>query len=162
MLKLPLHDRAAGPLNGDVSVSEDPNDLVTVYKAENSTEAHLVKNLLADEGIEAAVAEEHEQITLNITPTEILVRRSDEARARIVIEEYDEEQERRANRPDWKCPACGATVHRRVRRMRCLRRDAPGQRRSRLKTSKNRYFGGWSSAKARWPASSSRTIRSTS
>lgn len=89
---------------------EDPNDLVSVYQAENVTEAHLVKNLLADEGIEAAVAEENDAITLSITPPDILVRRRDEAKARVIIEEYDAEQVRRADRPDWTCPACGVTV----------------------------------------------------
>ncbi len=88
----------------------DPDELVTIYKAENVTEAHLVKNLLVDEGIDAVVTEENEPFSLTITPTEVLVRRADEARARAVIEVYDAEQERRAERPDWTCPACGAHV----------------------------------------------------
>ncbi len=88
----------------------DPDELVTIYEAENATEAHLVKNLLADEEIQAVVADENEPFSLTITPTEVLVRRADESRARAVIEVYDAEQERRAERPDWTCPACGATV----------------------------------------------------
>jgi rubrerythrin len=91
-------------------VSSDPDDLITVYEAENVTEAYLVKNVLVDEGIEAVVAGEHEPFSINITPTEVLVKRKDEQRARKIIAEYDAEQERRADRPDWVCPACGATV----------------------------------------------------
>lgn len=89
---------------------DDPNDLVVVYKTPNVTEAHLVKNLLIDEGIKATVGEEHEFFSLPITPSDVLVRRADEARAKPIIESYDDEQIRRAERPDWKCPACGATV----------------------------------------------------
>ena len=88
----------------------DPDDLITVYQGENVTEAHLVKNLLLDEGIDASVAEENEPLALAITPSEVLVRRRDEARARAIIEEYDAEQIRRADRPDWTCPKCGVVV----------------------------------------------------
>jgi putative signal transducing protein len=88
----------------------DPNELISVYQAENSTEAHLVKNLLLDEGIDATVSEANEVITLSIVPAHVLVRRADEDRARAVVAEYDAEQERRADRPDWKCPACGVDV----------------------------------------------------
>lgn len=88
----------------------DPDDLITIYEAENSTEAHLVKNILLDEGIDARVSGDHNPIGLAITEPEVLVHRKDEARAREVVDRYDEEQERRAARPDWTCPACGATV----------------------------------------------------
>lgn len=88
----------------------DPDEVIPVYEAENVTEAHLVRDLLVDEGIDAMVSEENVPLGLPITPTHVLVRREDEARARAVIERYDAEQERRAARPDWVCPACGATV----------------------------------------------------
>jgi hypothetical protein len=87
-----------------------PDDLISVYQAANVTEAHFVKNLLTDEGISASVSEENEPLPLSITPPDVLVFRRDEARARKIIEKYDAEQERRADRPDWKCPQCGATV----------------------------------------------------
>jgi hypothetical protein len=87
-----------------------PDELVPIYEGANVTEAHLVKNLLLDEGIEAMVSEEGEPLALPITPSHVLVFRRDEARARVVIDKYDEEQERRAARPDWICPKCGATV----------------------------------------------------
>jgi hypothetical protein len=89
---------------------DDPDALISVYQGENVTEAHLVKNLLLDEGIDAVVADENEPFSLPITPSDVLVRRSDEARARAVVETYDAEQIRRADRPDWKCAGCGATV----------------------------------------------------
>ena len=88
----------------------DPHDVVSIYQAENVTEAHLVKNLLLDEGIEAKVASEFEPFSLPITPTEVVVKREDEARARAIVDAYDDEQERRAMRPDWVCPACEANV----------------------------------------------------
>jgi hypothetical protein len=88
----------------------DPDELISVYQAANVTEAHFVKNMLIDEGINASVSEENEPIPLPITPSDVLVFRRDEARAREVIDRYDADQERRAARADWKCPACGATV----------------------------------------------------
>jgi rubrerythrin len=89
----------------------DPQDLVSVYRASNVTEAHLVKNLLLEEGIEAQVAEENEPLAgLPITESEVLVREADEARARAIVDEYDRSQVARAERADWTCPKCGATV----------------------------------------------------
>jgi hypothetical protein len=88
----------------------DPDELIVIYKTTDVTEAHLVKNLLVDEGIKATVGEEHQPLILPITPTDVLVRRADEARAREIVDEYDAEQIRRAERPDWQCPKCNATV----------------------------------------------------
>ncbi len=90
---------------------DQPDDLIRVYEAANVTEAHFVKNLLADAGIKASVAEENEPLAaLPITPSDVLIFRRDEAQARAIIDEYDAEQERRADRPDWKCAKCGANV----------------------------------------------------
>ncbi len=88
----------------------EPDDLISVYQAANVPEAHFVKNMLADEGIAASVSEENEPLPLPITPPDVLVFRRDEARARAIIDKYDAEQERRADRPDWKCAKCGADV----------------------------------------------------
>ena len=88
----------------------DLDELFAVYEAANVTEAHFVKNLLLDEGIKASVSEEDQPLPLPITPTSVLIFRRDEERARAVIDKYDEQQEARADRPDWKCPKCGATV----------------------------------------------------
>lgn len=89
----------------------DPKEPVSVYQGENVTEAHLVMNLLLDEGIEAFVSEENEPLAgLSIAAPDVLVRREDEVRARAIIERYENQQLQRAARPDWKCTTCGATV----------------------------------------------------
>ena len=88
----------------------EPDDLIRVYEAANVTEAHFVKNLLADAGIKASVAEENEPLaSLPITPSDVLIFRRDEAQARAIIDEYDAEQERPADRPDWKCASAAPT-----------------------------------------------------
>ena len=89
----------------------DPKELISVYKGENVTEAHLVMNLLLEQGIEAFVSEENEPFAgLSIVAPDVLVSRADEIQARSIIERYDNQQIQRATRPDWKCPACGAKV----------------------------------------------------
>lgn len=94
---------------GERDVS-DGDDLISVYSAANAVEAYLVKNLLFDEGIQASVSEENEPFPLPITPSEVLVRRGDEAQARALVERYSAEQLERADRPDWTCPGCSAHV----------------------------------------------------
>jgi len=85
----------------------DPNDLVSIYKAANVTEAHLVKNLMLNEGIDACVSEENEPFAgLSITAPDVLVRRSDFTKAESIIEQYEERQVARMEGPAWKCPAC--------------------------------------------------------
>ncbi|MGD9719804.1 MAG: DUF2007 domain-containing protein [Pirellulales bacterium] len=88
---------------------KDSDELFPIYEAGSVIEAHFVKNLLLDEGIEASVTEEDAPLP-PITPTHVLIFRRDEARARAIIDKYDDEQERRATRPDWKCPRCNADV----------------------------------------------------
>jgi len=80
-------------------MSHDPKELVSVYKAANPTEAHLVMNLLLDEGIEAFVSEENEPLAgLTIAAPDVLVARESEVKARQIIDEYDDKQiERAAN-----------------------------------------------------------------
>ena len=92
-------------------MSADPKDLVRIYEATNAAEAHLVKILLADEGIEASVCEENEPLAgLGLATIEVLVARADEQRARAVTGQYDAQQRARAERPDWVCPECEVTV----------------------------------------------------
>lgn len=79
----------------------DPKDLVSVYKWANVTEAHLVMNLLLDEGIDANVSEENEPLAgLSLAAPDILVRREDEARARAIIDNYDDRQIERAEKDE--------------------------------------------------------------
>lgn len=90
---------------------DDPEELVSVYRANEVAEAHLVKNLLLDENIDAQVSEENEPFAgLNIVPADVLVRRRDLPRAEAIVQRYDEKKIERAERPDWKCPNCQATV----------------------------------------------------
>lgn len=87
----------------------DPEDLVSIYRAANVTEAHLVKNLILDEGIDAVVSEENEPLAgLSITSPEVLVHQRDFQRAEQIIEQYEERQVARMEGPQWKCPACGS------------------------------------------------------
>ena len=69
----------------------DPQDLVSIYRAANSIEANLFKNLLADEGIEAVVTEQNEPLAgLEITPPDVLVRSADVERATAFVTVYEE------------------------------------------------------------------------
>jgi hypothetical protein len=92
-------------------MTEDPDELISIYRAAEVPEAYLVKNLLGDAGIEAQVTEPNEPLAgLPIVPADVLVRRRDLAQAEAFVREYDETKMERAERPDWKCPACNATV----------------------------------------------------
>jgi Putative prokaryotic signal transducing protein len=89
----------------------DPQDLVSVYQAANSTEAFLVHNMLVEEGIAAEVSEANEPLAgTAIDPPVVWVKAADEARARVIIDEYEREEQERAKRPDWVCPKCKAKV----------------------------------------------------
>jgi hypothetical protein len=86
----------------------DPEDLVSIYRAGNVTEAYLIKNLMADEGIEAQVTEENEPLAgLSITPPDVLVHRRDQQRAEQFVADYEERLIERVERPQWKCSLCG-------------------------------------------------------
>jgi rubrerythrin len=86
----------------------DPEALVSVYQAANVIEAHLVKNLLLGEGIQATVSEENESFAgLNLAAPDVLVHQRDFAQAESVIEEYNERKIERVEGPQWKCQACG-------------------------------------------------------
>ncbi|HEX4145621.1 MAG TPA: DUF2007 domain-containing protein [Pirellulales bacterium] len=90
---------------------QDPQDLVSVYQAANTTEAYIVHNLLVDAGIAAEVSEENEPLAgLQIDPPNVFVKQADEARARAIVDEYEKDEEERAARPDWVCPKCQAKV----------------------------------------------------
>lgn len=90
---------------------DDPDELVSVYRAAEAPEAFLVKNLLLDEEIEAEVSEANEPFAgLSIVPADVLVRRRDLPRAEAIVRRYDEKKIQRAERPEWKCPNCGAEV----------------------------------------------------
>ncbi|MBI2826874.1 MAG: DUF2007 domain-containing protein [Planctomycetia bacterium] len=89
----------------------DKNDLVSVYQAANAIEATVLKNLLEESGIPAAVSEPIEPFAgSGIDPPDVMVRRADEVRAREILSQYDQERSSKQTAPDWKCPHCGAMV----------------------------------------------------
>lgn len=64
----------------------DNQDLVCVYTATNPAMAELMRNVLEEEGIQAAVADTHQPFPgLPIAPSEVLVQRSSEVAARAII-----------------------------------------------------------------------------
>ncbi len=87
----------------------DPEDLVSIYKAANVTEAHLVKNIMLQSGIEARVTEEYDPLAgLNIGAPDVLVHCRDFKQAESIIDQYEERQIARLQGPEWKCEGCGA------------------------------------------------------
>ena len=90
---------------------DDPQDLISIYRATSPVEAYLVRDLLMDENIDAQVSEANEPLAgLSIAAADVLVRRGDLPRAQALVEEYDRKKIERADRPEWKCSKCGATV----------------------------------------------------
>ncbi len=98
---------------------EDPDaDIVEAYLAADITEAHFLRDLLEEQGIKARVVGD----TLTgmipageVTAPRVWVFRSDEIRARELLDEY--ERVHRRPHPDeapsaetWKCPTCGEEV----------------------------------------------------
>lgn len=68
---------------------ERPDDVVSVYRAANVTEAHLVKNLLLDAGIDAHVSEENEPFAgVAVVPPDVLVLRKNLIEAEEIVREY--------------------------------------------------------------------------
>ena len=95
------------------------SDVVEVYSAANLPEAHQVKNLLQDEGIQARVVGEALQTGAGELPIgwttapRLWVAQADCERARQIIDEW--EQERQAGKPipsspPWVCPHCDEEV----------------------------------------------------
>ena len=81
---------------------KDPLELVKIYEAANSIEANLVKNLLAEEGVEAVVAEENDPLSglsIDFSP-DVMVRAADEERARAFIDNYEEKLIEEAEKED--------------------------------------------------------------
>ena len=110
----------------------DPQDLVSVYQATNVTEAHLVKNMLFDEGIESSVSEQNEPLAgLPIAQCDVLVRVADEQHALQIVASYEQSLiERRTTGLDLR--EMQGNRNRSIRRVRQLRRNAAGARRGRI------------------------------
>lgn len=89
----------------------DQQDLISVYQANNPTQAYFVKNLIEAQGIEAAVSEVNEPLAgLPITAIDVLVKEADRAAAEAIVEAYDDDVANRHERPNWVCSTCGEKV----------------------------------------------------
>lgn len=72
---------------------DDPENLISVYRARNVTEAHFVKNLLLADEIDAVVSEENEPFAgVEVVPPDVLVRRKDRERAVAIVRQFEEHQ----------------------------------------------------------------------
>lgn len=96
----------------------DP-EVVEVYSAANPVEAHAIRNLLEQAGIEARVVGDiirmagGELPLGQVTAPRIWVREADVGRAREIVRQY--EALRRSGAPEddatpWTCPQCGEEV----------------------------------------------------
>ncbi len=92
-------------------MSNEHVEVVSAFKALNVTEAHFVKDLLLQQGIDATVTDEHEPLAgLSIVPPDVMVRAEDEPRAREIIADYLRHRDPKQLAPDWTCPGCGEQV----------------------------------------------------
>ncbi len=92
-------------------MANDHGEVVSAFKAQNVTEAHFVKDLFLQEGIEATVTDENEPLAgLSIVPPDVMVRAEDEARAREIVADYLRRREPKDIAPDWTCPNCKEQV----------------------------------------------------
>lgn len=89
----------------------DPADLISVYQANNPTEAYFVKNLLESRGVEAVVSEVNEPLAgLPIVAVDVLIKQADLPQAEAIVEEFNQDLAKRHDGPNWTCPACGEKV----------------------------------------------------
>jgi hypothetical protein len=81
--------------------------VVSAFKAQNLTEAHFVKDLLLQEGIDATVTDENEPLAgLPIVPPDVMVRLEDEPNARKIVADFLRGRKATDAAPDWTCPNC--------------------------------------------------------
>jgi len=79
----------------------DQDRLAEVYVAENSLEAHFLKNLLEDSGIDVEVVGEGLAVPLGeTTQPRLWVRREDAEKAQTLIAEWEEQRRNRRERED--------------------------------------------------------------
>jgi rubrerythrin len=86
-------------------------NLVSAYAAMNAAEAHLLKNLLDDDGVTARVTEENDPFAnLPCASCHVLVAEHDLSHARDVITRFQDNLIARGEGPDWMCEDCGSIV----------------------------------------------------
>ena len=68
--------------------NEKNQKLVTIYEAPDAARAELIRQILANEGIEAQVTGEHQGglVGLNIMKIEVVILESDVKAAKVIIE----------------------------------------------------------------------------
>jgi rubrerythrin len=95
------------------------DDVVEVYIAADTPEAHFLRNMLIDAGINAEVLGGMISSSLGLpagveSAPSVVVHKADEARAREILTEWEMERRRphpeEEPRPAWKCPNCGELV----------------------------------------------------
>lgn len=92
-------------------MTNDPEDLVAVYRGTNVAEAHLVRNLLLEQGIDAFVSQQSAAFGgLPFEAPDLFVHRRDQSQAADIVARYQQSQLERSERPDWTCPSCGVSV----------------------------------------------------
>jgi len=84
---------------------------VRVYKAAHAIEAHLLRGLLEQAGIEVFIVGEHQNRAYgafsHLFAIEIRVPAADEAAARAVVERYEANASKTSDAPGWTCASCG-------------------------------------------------------
>lgn len=72
----------------------DPEELVTIYKAANAAQAHIIRNALESEGIACQVAETNEPLAgLNIVEPDVMVKARDQAQAEQIIADWEAQRD---------------------------------------------------------------------
>lgn len=84
---------------------------VRVYKAGHAIEAHLLRGLLEQAGIEVHLVGEHQNRAYgafsHLFAIEIRVPARDEAEARAIVERFEVDSAETAAEPGWNCASCG-------------------------------------------------------
>lgn len=92
-------------------------DVVEVYVTARPYQAHFLRNMLADTGIEARVLGEYLNMVdppANLQSGAIWVRRQDAEMARQILTEWEQAQAQphseKESAASWRCSSCGETV----------------------------------------------------
>lgn len=90
------------------NLTADPFTWITIYRAENSLEANIIKGLILNDGIECQIKGEMLQGALGEIPFDqaqasVQVYAIKERHARQILVNY---QQVKQSAPDWVCPNC--------------------------------------------------------
>jgi hypothetical protein len=89
----------------------------TIYRAANLSEAHILRGILEESGIETIVQGESLNplrgmlpVTLETNPSVCILNDDDEERAMKVLEEYREKTDAIVDQTPWICGGCGEEI----------------------------------------------------